>query len=162
MWEALASRDDEEEEAGEIQEDGDAFGTSSSSPAQQPRQQRQQRQQRQPHSSRRTRGQNSRSSGSSGGGSSRRKRVSRPVGPAWICRCRFAGGRRFRPAKTRGYRAFPVRMPGGGFLWVRVSGRKEEGILVLDDVCSLAVEMALSILRGGGNPDETQVCCVCE
>lgn len=161
----------------ELDEKEDESGTSCSSSAQQPQQpqqqpqqqqqwQQQRQQQRNSSSSRRTRstrGKNSRSSGSSGGGSSRRKRASRRhrtarTRPAWICRCRFAGGRRFRPAKTRGYRAFPVPMAGGGFVWARGSGRNEGDLLVLDDDSARAFELALSLLRGGGNHGETQVC----
>lgn len=136
-------------------------GASSSSSAQQ----QQQHSSSSNNSSRRTNSNNSCSSGSSGGGSSRRKRASRRhrtarTRPGWINRCRFAGGRRFRPAKTRGYRAFPVPMAGGGFVWACCSGRKEGGLLVLDDDSARAIEFALSLLRGGGGPDETQVCSV--
>lgn len=55
-------------------------------------------------------------------------------------------------------------MAGGGFVWARGSGRNEGDLLVLDDDSARAFELALSLLRGGGNPGETQVCmyvCAC-
>ena len=69
-----------------------------------------------------------------------------------ILKCRFAGGRRFRPTRSRSI--------GRGF-WARGRRRKGDELLVMDDDSVRIFEMMLAFLRGGANPgDQQQVCIV--
>ncbi|CAM9157067.1 unnamed protein product [Ectocarpus sp. 6 AP-2014] len=64
-----------------------------------------------------------------------------------ILKCRFAGGRRFRPARTR--------RNGRGF-WARGHRRSEGEILVMDDDSARIFGMVLAFLRGGAKSGDQQ------
>jgi hypothetical protein len=68
-----------------------------------------------------------------------------------ILKCRFAGGRRFRPARSRRSR---------GDCWARGQRKDGDEILVMDDDSARIFEMVLAFLRGGANPGDQQQVCV--
>lgn len=102
------------------------------------------------------------SSSSNSSRSSRRRRAAHRHNIArtrlgWISRCRFAGGRRFRPVRTRRDR-IPIPGRGGRGFRARGGRRREGDLLVLDDDSARVFAMALAFLRGGATSDDQQVC----
>lgn len=68
-----------------------------------------------------------------------------------ILKCAYAGGRRFRPARSR--------RSERGF-WVRGRRRSGDKLLVMDDDSAHNFKMVLAFLRGGANPSDQQQVCI--
>lgn len=89
--------------------------------------------------------------------SSRRRRAARRgktgrTRTGRILKCRFAGGRRFRPARTR--------RNGRGF-WARGHRSSEGELLVMDDDSARIFGMVLAFLRTGAKSGDQQPVCAC-
>lgn len=69
-----------------------------------------------------------------------------------ILKCRFAGGRRFRPARTR---------RNGRGSWARGHRSSEGELLVIDDDSARIFRMVLAFLRGGAKSGDQQPVCAC-
>lgn len=69
-----------------------------------------------------------------------------------ILKCRFAGGRRFRPARTR---------RNGRDFWARGHRSTEGDLLVMDDDSARIFGMVLAFLRGGAKSGDQQPVCAC-